>query len=309
MDLPAGDQRLLLCRPASGLADALSQIALALRHGEAFGRTVIVETDYASANKFRHAFSNYFASADPKLVLDAAPYRTLFDTLTVAPAHLFGRVNACAVRWERASRGYVDVQTGLPMASDLSIDHPESLLVHHCTGFTEDAPAALARMRLRPHLVATLKERLGAIGGPYAAIHIRNTDFRTDYRRHLESVKGAMGRPIFVATDDAGALAYVRSLFGAEQVFSFADLPDPPGRPLHVLTVDDDVFRRNSDAILDLLMLAMARQLCIMPIGPNPYGSPYSGYSFLARQLKASSPRLLAQLLSGAETVEVSAPR
>ena len=102
---------LLLCRPAGGLNDMLSQIDNACRYAELAGRTVVVETDAPSSFHFKDDFSHYFISRQPYLRLSAANYKHLFDTLDVYPKCLFGRVNSYAATPMREKQGYVDVET------------------------------------------------------------------------------------------------------------------------------------------------------------------------------------------------------
>jgi hypothetical protein len=304
MTAAAEDQRILLYRPAAGLNDTLCQIELACRYGERFGRKVIVEADFATTGMFRHAFSNYFVSTDPNLILDAADYRAEFDRLAVAPKELFGRVNAYVARWDGSILRSVDTETSQPLSPDMSIDYAETLLVSHSTGATGDAPQALARMKLHPILTGMLFERLRAIGQPYEAIHIRHTDYETDYGPLVERIRAAAQGPVFLATDHHGVLRHVRAVFGEARVFSFARLPEAPDRPLHHLREVENVFERNSDSILDLLMLALARRLWVLPLKPNIYGARYSGFSVLANQLQ-DTPAILRGLLAGADQATV----
>ena len=290
-------QRILLCRPASGLHDNICQIDLCCRHAERFERVVIVETDYQSSKHVRDSFSNYFVSTDPNLILDAGPYRDLFDRLDVTPSGLFGRVTSAACRFQWG-RGYVDSQTDQSMAVDLSIDHAARLLVYHSLGSHPDGFRVMAKLRLHPDLAQELVKRLGGIERPYCGIHIRNTDYKTDYEQGLEAIKTKIDGPIFLATDDRHVLEYARALFGESRVYSFATFPGGPARPLHGLAPEDNAYERNADAILDLMMLALAKDFYGFRLIPNSNGIDYSGYALLAAKLR-QAPKILQTLLSG----------
>lgn len=170
--------------------------------------------------------------------------------------------------------------------------------MHHGTSFESGALslAALARMRVQDSIAAFLRQRLNRIGPGYTALHIRDTDYKTDYRQWLERSCAAITGPVFVATDNREVVAHCRAALGTERVHSFATLPEEAGQPLHVIENVADAYVRNSDAILDLLMLALAKDLYLFEVQPNRLGAKYSGYSVLASNLKGSPP-ILQQLL------------
>ena len=65
-----------------------------------------------------------------------------------------------------------------------------------------------------------------------------------------------------------------------------------PGEPIHTLILDEErTYQRNGDAVLDLLMLALARDLYLLPVENNPHGA-HSGYSMLARSLHEDQDRV-----------------
>ena len=101
-------ERLLLCRPLGGLNDMLCQIDLACRYAERFDRTVIVDTKHQSKIYFRDSFSNYFASRQDRLVLDADQVFGRLDQLDVFPQFLAGRVTRYGVGFDGASHRFVD---------------------------------------------------------------------------------------------------------------------------------------------------------------------------------------------------------
>ena len=89
---------------------------------------------------------------------------------------------------------------------------------------------------------------------------------------------------------------------GNDRVFSFASLPSNTGKPIHIMEQPEpeaDVFRRNSDAILDLLLLALARNLHLLEVSNYRHGK-YSGFSVLAYNLW-SSKIVLKHLIADAD--------
>ena len=289
-------QRLLLCRPQGGLNDMLCQVERACRYAERRDRTVVVETDCPSTRTFKDSLARYFVSQQARLVLDAAEFRNLFDALDVYPHALRGRVNTYEARFSPKT-GYVDVETGRQLSFDFSRDYEEPLLIHHQSGGGQISLGALARMRLQDSVVDMLAERLSVTGPVYAGIHIRNTDLRTDYQPHVRQWANELTDRIFVATDNRETLAECRRILGEDRVYSFAQLPAEAGQPLHHMADAPDRFRINADAILDLIMLALAIDLRATGVEANPFGTKYSGYSVLAANLHRAKA-LLARLIA-----------
>ena len=73
----------------------------------------------------------------------------------------------------------------------------------------------------------------------------------------------------------------------ATTIHSFAALPENGGRPLHQAPDPAVAHARNTDSILDLLTLALARRLIILQV-PAQKRTGYSGFSLLANALKTN---------------------
>jgi hypothetical protein len=289
-------ERLLLCRPMGGLNDMLCQIEKACRYAERFDRTVVVDANYYLSRYFRDDLSTYFTSRQSTLILDPAELGERLDEMEVFPGVLAGRVNRYETRYDLDLYQYVDADSGHPLSFDFERDYAERLIVHHDDGGGEMSLGALARLRLRPELRAALSGRLRRIGPRYSGVHVRNTDYRVRYEGLLSAGKIDPTDPIFVATDNVEVVARFRDAFGAERVHSFASLPDLAGYPLHHIRDPQEAYERNRDAILDLLMLALATSLHMFQLEPNPYDIKHSGFSLLAANLRGA-PAILAGLI------------
>ncbi len=220
------------------------------------------------------------------------------DAATVAPEFLQGRVSTYQARrrakpppGERREGdpwAWMDTQTGESLTFDMNRSYAHELLVHHADGRNEVAIFALLRMTLTRRVTDELKRRLIAMAGPYDAIHVRHTDYRSDYLPMLEQLRQSPPGKLFLATDNAGVLDEFRQALGEHRVFSFSSLPAQAGEPLHRnASATPDLFSRNRDAIVDVLMLALSRQLTVVKLQAGS-GYSYSGYSELARRLWSS---------------------
>jgi hypothetical protein len=183
----------------------------------------------------------------------------------------------------------------LPVTFDFSRDYPHPLLVHHQSGGGEISILALMRMRLQAALASELMGRIERIGAPYSAIHVRHTDYQTNYRQAIEELKRASDGPLFVATDNRKVLEEFVAELGEERVFSFSASSLGNGEPIHKLQPSNaDSFARNQDAILDLFMLGLSEKLYLLELANkrDTTFSAYSGFSRLARNLWSSKAAL-----------------
>ncbi|MEO8304708.1 MAG: hypothetical protein ABI724_11360 [Betaproteobacteria bacterium] len=291
------DNRLLLCRPQGGFNDLLCQIELCCRYAERFGRTVIVDTDSHHSRYFKDAFSRYFVSEQKLLILDLKGIPHRIGSLTAFPDFVSGRLDIYRMRYDQDLRKFVEETTGRPISFDFNKDYSEPLLVHDAAGGGTVSLAALYRVRVQEAVSEAFWARQRLMGSDYTALHIRNTDYKTAYEGWIEQNKGRIHGSVFVATDNRDTLAHCRSAFGAERVFSFAELPPEAGHPAHHLGGTIDAYRRNCDAIVDLFLLAYSKQLYVFKVMPNEFGVNYSGFSMLAVNLRKSGP-LLRRLTS-----------
>jgi hypothetical protein len=297
--MPAIQTRLLLCRAQGGLNDILSEIGRCLNYARKYNRTVIVETDYFDLNHFNDCFGNYFISHDQRLILDSKSYRQQFDQLSCFPKFVEGRVNSYRCFPDTVG---IDLETKQPVVVDFTKDYTEILLVHHSNARQKGRNAldSLKVLQLQPSLLATLKIRLKSLGENYKSVHIRHTDYKTEYENRVRSLKAKLDGTVFIATDNADVLATCEKILDESQVLSFSKLPDDAGAPLHHLRGPDNAKQRNDDAILDLFTLVHAQEYFFFPRQTNSFAlrPTYSGFSVLVDRLR-HEPRLLQQILTG----------
>lgn len=288
---------MVLCRPCAGLFDILCQIDRVCQYAERTGRIAIIDTNYHCSRFFRDDFSRYFVSRQPNLILSPARHAALFDACAVYPEGVIGRVNSYIADFDMQD-GYVEAQSRQRLTFDFDTVYAQPLLLHHAGGRSPGALAALARLRLHDRVADVLIERLQAIGQPYSAIHIRDTDYRANYRSTIGQLTQALSGPLFVASDNRAAVELVRSIYRNGEVFSFANLPEAPGKPIHIdADRQEDQFPDNRDAIVDLVMLALSRNLFYFSLLPNPFGAEFSGFSLLADELR-KAPYVLNSLIA-----------
>jgi hypothetical protein len=317
----------VLCRPQNGLNDMLSTIEKCCRYGEQFQRKVIIDTNYSYSNTWHADFDMYFTSLDENLILSPKQLEIDLNSLRVFPYFLTDRVNSYVMDKKILHYANGDWQIGSLYENsvvytskygkmvyradscfkkiityDFSKPYNEQLLVHH-HGWRDDtlSLSALKRLRLTPFMQEELKKRFMMIDGPYSAIHVRHTDYLSDYTSILKILEQNPPTKLFIATDNSIVLdVFIRTLKHT-QIFSFARELSRTGKPIHV-GKDSMNFQKNVDAILDLLMLASAEVLWLTKIVDKisiaDFNTPdYSGFSILAYNLK-NNKIILQNLIS-----------
>ncbi len=282
-------ERVLLCRPQGGLNDILCTIERARAYAGKFNRTLFVDTNFAHTDYMRDDFSNYFKSKDRTIHLDTSPIAHLLDQMTTFPPCVAGRINRYRAYFDQALENFAEQETRQAISFNPDADYAEQLLVLHACGGGALGVAALSRLQLIDDLAEELTRRLDAIGDAYLGLHIRHTDYQSDYQHSLAAmtklIDDAHCANLFVATDNIECLNYCRMLFSSHKVFSFSWLPETPGTVMHCGSDISNRFQRNADAILDVIMLSLANRLFVLPLAPGQ-PVPYSGFSFLAHNLK-----------------------
>lgn len=291
----------LLCRPQGGLNDMLCQIERCCRYAERVARIVVVDTAYAGAEHFRDHLGRYFDARESRLLLSLNAVTEDLEGLEVFPPCLSGQLNAYRVDRKIPLKPYVESASHSPVTFDFTIDYPQRLLVHHQLGGGRLSLFALLRFRLKDVLKRELENRLRAIGGQYSAVHIRHTDYVSDYAATIESLKRDAPERLFVATDNQQVLEQVRMELPQSRIYSFAEALSTDGEPIHMHRGSEDpalIFGRNRDAILDLLMAALSRKLytCkVLAWRGSDWAPEYSGFSLLAQDLMQA--RVVLKLL------------
>ena len=270
----------------------LCQIDLCCEYAEKYGRTVIVDTAFPNAWTFKDAFSNYFVSKQRGLRLVHQPELIQKANGSIAPNFISERIETYYTGFNSKIANLVDSISGLPLTFDFNRDHPETILLHNQCGGGTRSLHALARLRIHDLLVDILCLRLKEIGGRYSAFHIRNTDYKTDFREFVRSESKKIVGPIFVATDSFDTLVECKNIIGKERVYSFADLPVGSNEPLQFSS--DNIAIINRDSIIDLCMLAISKKLFVKKIirSENLRAPEYSGFSTLAVNLHASKSHI-----------------
>jgi hypothetical protein len=279
----------LLCRPQGGLNDILCQIEKCCRYAEKTHRIVIVDTNYKHSESFHENLSYYFESRQNRLFLSLEDAPVDLEQLDVYPECLQGKLNSYQTSEKVPFQPFKERSSGQAIEFDFAKDYPHQLLVHHQGGGGKISSSALLRLKLTDYVKQALIKRFTKIDGSYWALHIRHTDYHTDYNSAIELIKKYRPPRLFISTDNQLVLDEIISKLPETKILTFSKNLSKDGAPIHKTRLGNKIdSEKNMDALLDLLMLSMATQLIICKIsgGNVAYKLPtYSGFSLLSNQL------------------------
>ncbi len=183
-------------------------------------------------------------------------------------------------------------------------DQSEQLVVHHRSGGGDFAIQALSMLQLRKEVQEHIRAKLAICGPDYDALHIRHTDYQTNYVPFVRELKPKLeNRTLLLCSDNPAVIETVREMLDQTKVVVLADIHHEKrikvGEPLHrnVSINRGFIRRRNLDMLTDLMAMANARHLYFTKILNLRGKLSYSGFSRLAKHLH-ERPKVWNTLMS-----------
>jgi hypothetical protein len=168
----------------------------------------------------------------------------------------------------------------------------EQLIIHHRSGGGDYAIHALSMLQLRKQVQQHVRSKLEICGPDYDALHIRHTDYQTNYVPFVKEIKPKLeNRTLLLCSDNPDVIDTVREMLDQTQVVVLSETLGEkrvrPGNPLHRNGSRDRAFirKRNIDMITDLMAMGKARHLYFTQIINKRWNHSYSGFSRLAKHL------------------------
>ena len=137
-------------------------------------------------------------------------------------------------------------------------------------------------MAFRESLAERIGATLASLGTEYLAVHVRNTDMKTDYEPFFRRIKpGVDGHRLLVCSDDPDCKRFAQCFFDTSEVLFSSNIPDTGGRRLHGNPSLDPETQLEA-AFSDLMALALSRPL----FSTQTDRARLSGFSSLAQALQ-----------------------
>lgn len=250
-----------------GLNDTLCQIEICRAYAASHGRILIVDGRLSGV---LGEFGDYFQMEGDGHIFhltDAAVPD--IDVLGCYPAEVQGRVSS--VRWKRdpapKGKGAVDFETEVPLSFPLDRDHPQTLLLHQQWGGGRKSFDLIERLTLVPSLALQVRETIAQLPVGYSALHVRNSDYRTDIGMVLSAIRSwVAGKDLLVCSDDPAVLPAMQSGLPDTRIHQITTPFFESGLAQHGSALGADVAIRHRVAtasILDLCALAAASTLYV----------------------------------------------
>ena len=295
------DRRYLLCRPRGGSNDLLVQLERCRRYCEIHCRVLLIDTlNSGLGHGLKEIFElgpdwgveTVMCSPDMVLALDAVQ--------SVQPAELVGKISSYVVRWRSSHIDYVECTAGVPVTFDFGVDHPDTLLIHEQAGGGSIGLNALSKLVLTPQVGLEVTRRLTTLPDIYDAIHVRHSDYRSNYLGQLRRCRRMFrGCNLLVATDSYEVAEATKGIFAPQtHIFSVTELQDIGRTPLF-MAKHKPRTSLSVDLLSDLLGLALCQRFVYFGLaarGNN--GVKVSGYTILAYMLH-NELGIVANLFSG----------
>jgi hypothetical protein len=125
----------------------------------------------------------------------------------------------------------------------------------------------------------------------YVGVHIRNTDYSSNVPDFINKHEALFaGKSLFVATDNRKSLDLFKEKYGSN-VFSFTDITDNGGKPLHEGSIrnKEESRKYNIDTFVDIMLLASANEYY--------YSCHESGFSLAIAELRKEDTLIKRLLL------------
>jgi len=182
--------------------------------------------------------------------------------------------------------------------------NPAELIVHHMSGGGEESIEILSLFKLKNEIINKINLKIKFLGVDYDAIHIRNTDYKSEYATFLERVKiKTLGRRILLSTDNPDVIYFAKETMKQTEIVEIEKFPPKSNRksgPLHFQWgMSKETIQLNNIIMLaDLIGMAKSKNLFFPNLTENIHLAKFSGFSLLAENLK-SRPALIDQLMGG----------
>jgi hypothetical protein len=291
------EESFVLCRPRGGLNDTFCQIEKCWEYAETFGRTLIIDTRRSG---LFGEFADFFSPVDALIKVESDTTRVdpTINARDCYPPRMSGpRINGMLddhdTAYSNAYRNHVDRVSGALLTFDFDRDYRESVLIHEQCGGGDLSFLLLDRITFSETIRSIVLERIACLDRDYVAIHVRNTDYQTNYESLFNTIyPEVVGKAVLICSDDADVIVKAKSFFKASTVFSISEIPHTNQRPLHgEWTMKSNQERKSAAiaSIVDLCALGLSSKLYFTNVTA---GHP-SGFSRLARHLHENKKRVL----------------
>jgi hypothetical protein len=269
----------LLCRPAGGFNDNLNQIYFCLEYCNKYNRILLIDTKYSK----KYNFCDFFTFIDDNnIIYDSSEIKKLIleNNFTTYPSILKNKLydyDFCFQDKNINGLGFYYNETYLGL--NMTKDYDEEIVLHHNCGGNVYGPVVLSYLTINDPIINIITSRYNKIEKPYFSVHIRNTDYKTDYIDFFnDNKKDIIENNIFLASDSKEVIEYFKNM-KQNNLYNFIEKINDNNKPIHHFDShnDGDITVIFIDLLCDLVILSLAKNF-ILP-------KKYFGFTRLAYHL------------------------
>ncbi|MDI9347908.1 MAG: hypothetical protein QM538_05335 [Methylacidiphilales bacterium] len=292
--------RVVFCRSMGGFTDTMASIHRCLQYAITNNRMLVIDTSYSGLHD---AFAKYFVLQKNlpirvELELTEALKQKIFALPSTQPFLLhktteqkmnynFGFDNSGLIL------GYINPDSKQPTFFDLTKPYDSQLLIYqNSVGFQDlqeiKSLGVFTWFRVKPTISNQIISRLEHFNGKmYESIHVRCTDYFSDYKTFFEKIKPEITSTyLLICSDRQEVIEYGMQYFTGQIVLSTNSFSSEDNAPLHDRWAryskisKQERFKLNIDLLVDLCALSGASKYHRIPITKTKGFTPqYSGFS------------------------------
>lgn len=272
----------LLCRPRGGLNDTLCQIEKCWKYCDDYNRILIIDT--VKSGIFIN-FSDIFRDVTKSNYLFELSDSTLskINKLPCQIKEVEGKLDSYQSIYIN-KENYNLINTDKKLTFDFNKDHEESVLLHEQCGGGTDSIELLKKLTFVDDL--KLKVQKVKMNNSYKSIHVRNTDYKTDYIKLFNEIKSELkGENVLVCSDDRSVIKKSIDVLSESNIITKTKSDfSIEGEPLHKVYnnyTSDEKKKLTENSLIDLILLGLSDKIYYSNIS-NFNFTVISGFTKLA---------------------------
>lgn len=258
-------KKYLLCLPQCGFNDQLSVINKCYLYAKLHNRILLIDTTKSCYGINLSNYIKFINTNNVEIICDLNIIKNIISChdFTIYPNIDKNILGTMIVK--DTGHGYKIKDSNIIIISNLNLNYIEDIVIY-CNHKCDNINSNIKMIHFTDIVKNEYINRLNKIPKPYLAIHIRNTDYKCDYKKlYYDNEKKILNeKNIYVATDDINALNFFKS---KRNIYNFTTFQNK--RTSNNLHYDKSILSntRFMDALCDLLILGSSYDILTISKG------------------------------------------
>jgi hypothetical protein len=245
----------LLCRPVGGFNDSLCHILKCYNYCKKYNRNLLIDTKYS--HFINDSFDKYFTFINSNnIIYNSDTIKQIIETdiITVYPTEINKNdLYKYNFYYNRENNNIFYTFNNINISINLDTDYEEDLIfcIYNQGG---NGFEVIKLLYLNDWVIDYIELQYKKILKPYLSIHIRNTDYKSNYIELYEEKIDLINENInvFLATDSLEVIDFFKSK--KSNIYSFIRNIKNDNKPLHKTKNENIVI----DMLCDLILLSLS---------------------------------------------------